>query len=136
MRERAKTFLEEAESLLARGKYDIACFNAEQAAQLYLKALTLRLLGYIPRARRAREILGMISKALKEMGREDLKRRVEDLVENARRDLRELEDAYVGSRYLLRTYDREDAVRCIEVAKKVFEICRGIEDEISGRFNR
>ena len=78
----------------------------------------------------------MISKALKEMGREGLERRIEDLVENARRDLRELEDAYVGSRYLLRTYDREDAVRCIEVAKKVFEICRGIEGEISRGFNR
>lgn len=45
---RAEKFRRDAASY-AEGHYDIACFYAEQAAQLLIKAYLLRSLGFIPR---------------------------------------------------------------------------------------
>jgi len=46
---RSKKFMDVASTCLKQGLYDLACFNAQQGAQLLLKALTLKKLGYIPR---------------------------------------------------------------------------------------
>lgn len=43
LRRRAQVFLDEAGRLLEMGEYDLACFAAEQAAQLYLKSVYARL---------------------------------------------------------------------------------------------
>jgi len=39
MKRRAKNFIFNARHLIEEGIYDLAAFNAEQAAQLYLKQL-------------------------------------------------------------------------------------------------
>jgi len=115
------------------GEYDIACFFAEQAVQLGLKALTLRVLGYIPRVHRIRELLGIIIKTLVNLGRSDLANNVEELVKSKRDSFKLLEDAYTGSRYLMRTYDIDDAKGCIKIAKKILKVVDEIEEEIFQR---
>jgi HEPN domain-containing protein len=45
LKKRAASFLELAGYSLQRGFHDVAAFNAEQAAQLYLKATLLELIG-------------------------------------------------------------------------------------------
>ncbi|NHW44340.1 MAG: HEPN domain-containing protein [Candidatus Verstraetearchaeota archaeon] len=49
LEKRAASFLELTGFSLQRGFHDVATFNAEQAAQLYLKATLLELIGDFPR---------------------------------------------------------------------------------------
>ena len=58
---RARWFLEEAEEALGRGRFDLACFLAEQAAQLRLEAALLKLLGNYPRLHQLRPLLGVLA---------------------------------------------------------------------------
>ncbi len=62
-------FLREATRLLNEGEYDIACFFAEQALQLRLEALLLRILGHVLRGHGVRELLGLLVKALEKWRR-------------------------------------------------------------------
>ena len=57
---------------LGRGEYDLACFEAEQAAQLALKSLLYELLGMAPRIHDLGELLGLLHRALSEAGLEGL----------------------------------------------------------------
>ncbi|MEM2050075.1 MAG: HEPN domain-containing protein [Thermoproteota archaeon] len=49
LRKRAKVFLETSKYLVEKGDYDVAAFNPEQAAQLYLKSTLLEIIGDYPR---------------------------------------------------------------------------------------
>ena len=49
LKRRATSFLELARYSLQRNLYDVAVFNAERAAQLYLKVTLLELVGDFPR---------------------------------------------------------------------------------------
>ena len=64
LRRRASVFLREAEKLLEEGEYDIACFNAEQSLQLYVKSVLLKLFGEAPRIHGVRELLGYLARRL------------------------------------------------------------------------
>lgn len=55
---RAAAFWRHALEALDRGEYDLACFLAEQAVQLKIKALLVRVAGYTPRGHGLRELLG------------------------------------------------------------------------------
>lgn len=43
LKKKSQRFLEEAKNALSKGFYDLACFLAKQALQLYLKALLLEI---------------------------------------------------------------------------------------------
>jgi HEPN domain-containing protein len=58
MQKRSRKFYEYALRALERGDYDMVMFMYEQAAQLRLKALLLRILGFTPRSHQLREFLG------------------------------------------------------------------------------
>ena len=126
LKRRSLTFMKYAHKAIKEGEYDIACFLAEQAVQLSLKALILRVLGYVPRVHRIRELLGIITKALVN----DLVNNIEEFVRRKRDSFRLLEDAYIGSRYLMRTYDINDAKECMRVAEEVLKVVDEIEREI------
>ncbi len=130
LRRRSAGFLSHAREALQRGEYDLACFFAEQALQLRLKALLLRMLGVLPRTHGLRELLGILSGALGEHGRRDLAREVSGLARDFRSQLRILEEAYVGSRYLAREYAPEDASESVDLVGRVCRLIDRVEEEV------
>jgi HEPN domain-containing protein len=72
---------------LQRGLYDVAAFNAEQAAQLYLKATLLELVGDFPRTH---SIIFLLNELKRVSSKE-----VEDFVKENKGGLHVLEDAYL-----------------------------------------
>jgi len=112
---RSKGFLRLAESALSNGLYDLACFLAEQAVQLYIKAQLLRLAGDYPRTHHIRQLMARLLEILPSNRRNVLQ---EYLKENRAR-LSELEDAYTMSRYTTKPYTREDAKDSVEFAREI-----------------
>jgi len=98
LRRRAASMLEGARWRLERGEYDLACFEAGEAAQLYLKYLLLKLCGATPRVHRLSEPLSRLYSALRE-GFEGLAEEVADFASTRRRSLRFLEESYFRGRY-------------------------------------
>jgi len=130
LRRRCRAFYGYALMVFERGDYDTAMFMCEQAVQFCLKAVLLRILGFVPRGHGVRELLGMLSKTLEELGKLELSRQVSAFAEIYRDGLRLLEDAYVGSRYLAKTYEREDAARSIEVVRSLIKLVEVVEQDV------
>lgn len=91
---RALAMLEGAQWRLGRGEYDLACFEAEQAAQLAVKSLLYELLGSTPRIHDLSELLGLLYKALADAGLTGLAERIAILGQERRRGLWLLSDSY------------------------------------------
>jgi len=117
---RGRDFLNSARANLERGLYDIACFEADQAVQLVLKAHIQRLGVSVPRTHSIRRLLGHLG-SLTGKGDE-----VSDFVSRLRGELITLEDAYLRSRYAMEGYVKEDAELFIRVAEEVIEFVESI----------
>jgi HEPN domain-containing protein len=115
LKKRAASFLELAGYSLQRGFHDVAAFNAEQAAQLYLKATLLELIGDFPRTH---SIIFLLNELKRVGGKE-----VEDFVKKNKRGLHVLEDAYLTNRYFYKLFDKEDVEDLISLAEKVMNFC-------------
>lgn len=112
-------FLEGARHAVATGYYDLACFLAEQSLQLYLKALLLELVGDYPRTHSIRHLLGELNRILRS-------RELEDFVAANRARLLALEDAYLMSRYYVRSYGREDAEDMVKLVEETISLLEKI----------
>ncbi|MEB2837341.1 MAG: HEPN domain-containing protein [Desulfurococcales archaeon] len=117
-----------------QGEYDLACFEAEQAAaQLALKPLLYELLGSAPRIHDLGEFLGLLHRALEEGGLEGPAGLLVDLVRGRRRDTWLLSDSYYRGRYGCVDYTADEADRCIGAAREVLrlveEVRRALEEE-------
>jgi len=132
LRERGRLFYMYAREALERGHYDLALFYAEQAAQLRAKALILRVAGFVPRSHSVRELLGLLSKFLDALGRGDLSEAVRRVAAECRDALKTLDEAYVASRYLPKTYEREDAERAISALDPVLRVLEDVERSLFG----
>ncbi|WP_290900369.1 HEPN domain-containing protein, partial [Ferroglobus sp.] len=110
LRKRAVSFLEAAEERLKAGSYDISCFLAEQAVQLYLKSVILEFSGEIPRTHSIRKLLSILSNLL------NIK------FDFDRKELIFLEDAYIKARYLSSEYGEEDAKNAISTARRLMSV--------------
>ena len=106
LRRRSEAFCRQALKAFEGGYYGVAVFLCEQAAQIRLKALLLRLLGFTPRGRGIR---GLLSNVLEKLGRAELVRRVVGFGKARRGLLRLLEEAYSDPRYLPGPYSGEEA---------------------------
>ncbi len=116
LRKRAVGFMDAAAERLKANDYDLACFMAEQAVQLYLKSAILELSGEVPRTHSIRQLLAILSKLLNERFDFD------------RRSLIFLEDAYIKARYLGSEYERDDAEDAIKIAEEVIStVARALE---------
>ncbi len=124
---RALALLEEARDALDKGYYDVACFLAEQAAQLYLKAALYRVVGDYPRTHSLRRLLAILAQALPEHHGE-----LEALAREKRRLIVLLEDSYYTARYTPRPYEREDALDCLEAAEALVEAAKNLAGEEQG----
>jgi len=115
LKRRASFFLELARYSLERGFYDMAAFNAEQAAQLYLKATLLELVGDFPRTHSILYLLVELKRVSE--------REVEEFTKRNKRRLHILEDAYLTGRYFYKFFDKEDAEDLIAAAEEVISFC-------------
>jgi len=116
---KADFLLEDAEKHLSEGVYWIVCFEAQQAAELYLKGFHLALTGLHPYTHDLVELLD----SLKDLGIEP----PEELYLYADA----LTPHYTMSRYPGRkpvTYNKGLAERCIKYAKKIVE---WVKEEVS-----
>lgn len=128
--ERSRRFRETASYQIRRGFYDLAAFSLEQALQLYIKALLIKLgVGY-PRTHSLRRLLRLIGEA-----DPALSGLVERLLEKYSVELAALEDAYVTSRYVPREFEEGEVKRLERVVREVIESLegragqRGVEEE-------
>ena len=124
--------LEGAEWRLNRGEYDLACFEAEQAAQLAVKALLYELTGSTPRIHNLSELLGVLRRFLDEAGLEKETETVASFALARRKQLWMLEEAYYRGRYGLVEYVRSEAETCIRVARELLELLSGVRRSCQG----
>lgn len=132
LRRRSEAFYRQSRKAFEGGDYDVAVFLCEQAAQIRLKALLLRLLGFTPRGHGIREMLGLLSKVLEKLGRAELAQRVAGFGEARRGLLRLLEEAYTSSRYLPRSYSSEEAAEALGVVEELLKLIEGVEGGVFG----
>jgi HEPN domain-containing protein len=111
LRLRAEAFLRNAERLYAEGEYDLAAFNIEQYCQLVLKYKLLVKTGAYPRTHSLIRLIRELAKVAEGAGR-----LLEDIVM-----LTKIEDAYIGSRYLPRRYEREEVEAMLKYVKERFK---------------
>ncbi len=121
LKKRSGIMLEEAGEELSKGHYDLAVFLAEQAVQLFLKAVILSETGTMPRTHR-RDLAGALRVIYPDKARE-----VDVFVRQNHGLFIRLEEAYVSSRYLFREYTREEAEELVKFAGEVVEFVRGVE---------
>ncbi len=127
LKHRALVFLDEARSLYQRGEYDLACFAAEQAAQLYVKAVLFKVFGETPRIHGVRELLGVLVSRLRRAGFAEHASRLEDLVRELRGALLLLEDAYTDARYSPRSFGEDEARYALCSVEKLISLLREVE---------
>ncbi len=114
LRERAESFLANAEELAAKGNYDLAAFNVEQYCQLILKYCLLVKVGTYPRTHSLIGLLRNLS---------TLTSSLKDLLLDSKWVvmLTKIEDAYIGSRYLPRKYEKVEVEEILKFVKEVFK---------------
>jgi len=110
LRLRAEAFLRNAERLYAEGEYDLAAFSIEQYCRLMLKYKLLLKTGAYPRTHSLIRLVRELAKAA-----EGAKRLLEDIIM-----LTKIEDAYIGSRYLPRRYEKEEVEAMLKYVKEKF----------------
>ncbi|MBS7645679.1 MAG: HEPN domain-containing protein [Candidatus Bathyarchaeia archaeon] len=124
LRNRSLRMLNSAKNCLHGGDYDIAAFMAEQALQLYLKSPILELTGEVPRVHAARQLI----RVLRDLS--DKPEDIDDFVRRKRSLLIRLEEAYIGSRYLPRIYEGDEAEELVAFAE---EAIRFAEENVKGK---
>lgn len=122
MRRRAMVFLETSKYLMGRGHYDVAAFNAEQAAQLYLKSTLLEIVGDYPRT----HSIIFLLRELERIGFEEASR----FIKENKSELHTLEDSYLTSRYFYKSFDKEDAEYLIPLVEKVVRLCENFRNRL------
>jgi len=107
---RAEGFIKDALEDTKREDHDLAMFHIEQACQLIIKAKLLELTGYFEKTHSLRQLLSDLSKVFKE-------KEIKEFLEKNWEVFRNLEFAYISSRYLPEEFRRED----VEKALKLYE---------------
>ncbi len=113
LRRRAEAFLRNAGRLIEEGEWDLAIFSLEQYCQLILKYRLLARTGSYPRTHSLRRLV-------RELGK--YHREILTLVEDEKNllYLTKLEDAYIASRYLPRTYEEREVRDTYRFVTEVF----------------
>ncbi|MEM4498242.1 MAG: HEPN domain-containing protein [Nitrososphaerota archaeon] len=119
LRMRAHAFLRNAKRLLDEGEYDLAAFNIEQFCQLILKYKLLVRTGTYPRTHSIIRLLRDLDKLVPE---KNLARFIDSEIIL----LTKIEDAYIGSRYLPRRYERREVEELLKLADRLEEVIRDV----------
>lgn len=113
--DRANKFRKNAEFNFKNRDYDLAMFHIEQAMQLMIKAKLLDLKGYFERTHSLRMLLSRLKDV---EGLEGL----EDFLRNYRVVLRNLERAYITSRYYFEEFFKEEVEEAFEALESLEKI--------------
>lgn len=119
LRERAEKFLKNAKNLFNDEDYDLAAFNFEQAAQLFLKYYLFISTGSYPFSHSIEELLLETSKVHHE------KEKIDDILENQKEMLKDLEETYISSRYLPSSFFKnqvEKMGKFVEFLKEILSL--------------
>ncbi len=119
LKKRSRDFYAEA---LRVENHDLAMLFLEQAAQLYIKAVILELLGELVRGHNLRELLGFLSNKLLVNGYEEEARLINEFVAQYRSELIVLEEAYTIARYSAISYDKEIVDKMAKIVEKLYEL--------------
>lgn len=109
---RAKIFEDDARYDFKNGNLDVCMFHLEQSAQLLIKAKLLDIRGSFGRTHSLRRLLSELAEKWKGI---EIKR----FIEENRRVLRDLERAYVSSRYLYEEFFEDEVKEAFEVLKEL-----------------
>lgn len=120
LRRRALSFLRDARVDLDSGDYDLVLFHVEQFAQLYSKYLMYRRLGDFPKVHSVVRLLRDLARVYGDCG-------LGEFISQNLEALYLLEESYISSRYIPREYDREVALRVINLGEKLLEVFRCLE---------
>ena len=114
---RARNFLEGAKQRFERQDWDLTCFMAEQSVQLFLKAIILEKGGEFPRTHSLRQLFSILSNLIQN---HELK--------YDRKSLLLLESAYLNSRYINFSYNKEDAVEILKIVEEVLVLIGNVRN--------
>ena len=106
---RSERFFANALKDFEEKEYDVAMFNLEQSLQLFLKAKILSKGIQFPKTHEIEKLIEFLSKIEKEI----------KLNEKEKKVLKNLEQAYISSRYLPFSFSEEDVRDAIELVKKI-----------------
>jgi len=126
----AERFLLRASRDLSEGDYDGACFNAEEAVQLAVKAVLYKYFGELPRIHGSRTLLARLRNLLMDAGKGDVASIVGRFVSDSRDALDILEESYTMARYGTVSYGEVQGRLCVETAKKAFEVLMEVEGRL------
>lgn len=122
LKQRADRFLKEGRRLLEEKVYDLAAFNLEQSAQLFLKYTLFLKLGDYPRTHSLRRLLTQLSMADKVF-----RSKIEHFLAEKIETVSNLEDAYLTSRYLPKEFTEKEirlmekfVIELIDLLKKLW----------------
>jgi len=110
--ERAEKFRKNAEFNFRNGDYDLAMFHIEQSMQLLIKAKLLDLKGYFERTHSLRKLLSELT---------DIEG-VKDFLNKYKIVLRNLERAYITSRYYFEEFFKEEVEEAFKALEELREI--------------
>jgi len=127
---RAERFLLRASRDLGEGDYDGACFNAEEAIQLALKAVLYKYFGELPRVHGSRTLLARLRNLLMDAGRGDVASIVGGFVSDSRDALDVLEESYTMARYGVLSYGETQGRLCVETSRRALEVLREVEGRL------
>jgi HEPN domain-containing protein len=116
LKERAEKFLRNAKNLLKDGDFDLAAFNFEQAAQLFLKYYLFISVGSYPFSHSIEELL------LETLKIHPRKEEIESILENQKEILKDLEEAYISSRYLPSSFLKNQVEKMDQFVENLKEI--------------
>ena len=119
LKKRSRDFYAEA---LRVENPDLAMLFLEQAAQLYIKAVVLELLGEHVRGHDLRGLLGFLSNKLLVNGYEEEAGLINDFVAQYKSELIVLEEAYTIARYSAISYDKEIVDKMAKIVEKLYEL--------------
>jgi HEPN domain-containing protein len=112
---RAEVFKRDAENDFKDKNFDICMFHLEQTAQLLIKAKLLEIKGSFQRTHSLRALLLELAESWK-------KEEIKKFIEENKEVLRDLERAYISSRYIYDEFFEEEVKRAFEVVEKLKEM--------------
>lgn len=121
LRRRARSLLKHAYIYLNDGDFDLACYNCQQALELYLKSIIYELFSEEVKTYSLRELFEKLHEKLRNTGRVRDAELVESIVKNYKNAIVGLEGAGVDARYGMKPYDRRDAINSIEAVEQIIE---------------
>jgi len=107
--EKAEKFEEAARYFAEKGVFDLSAFHIEQAMQLYIKFILAKELGYFPRVH-------SLTKLFHELGKLD--ESFKEFYEEREIVLKDIEDAYILSRYFPRAYSQREVEEMMETLEE------------------